>query len=226
MITETHQKQNTEINSQIKKQFDNFIIENGHPCVMAQTMFREDRVDMHVYENFGSAETAGLILNDLRGYTGEYDFNNNEFYTFIAVFNDDRKMSEKEYETLLWKQLQHLHNKDEQPWDKTVSANPEDDNFSFSALGHAFYIIGLHPNSSRKARQAPYPAMVFNLHSQFEQLREAGTYKQVRETIRQRDIEFEGSINPMLDDFGDRSEARQYSGRKVDESWKCPFHHK
>ncbi|HKJ80258.1 MAG TPA: guanitoxin biosynthesis heme-dependent pre-guanitoxin N-hydroxylase GntA, partial [Prolixibacteraceae bacterium] len=115
---------------------------------------------------------------------------------------------------------------DDQPWDETVSADCTDDNFSFSVLNHAFYIIGLHPNSSRKARRSPYPAMVFNLHWQFEQLREMGTYKQVKETIRQRDIEFEGSINPMLDDFGDRSEARQYSGRAVDDSWKCPFHHK
>ena len=27
----------------------------------------------------------------------------------------------------------------------------------------------------------------------------------------------------MLTDFGERSEAPQYSGRKVDASWRCPF---
>jgi len=214
------------MDNKIRKQFDKFIIENGHPCVMAQTMFRESRVDIHVYDNFGSEKTALNILDDLRNYIDNYDFTTNDFYTFIAVFNDKREMSEKKFEQLLWSQLQHLHEADDQPWDQSVSANPEDVNFSFSVLNHAFYIIGLHPNSSRKARQAPYPAMVFNLHSQFEQLRETGTYKQVRETIRKRDIEFEGSINPMLDDFGDRSEARQYSGRAVDDSWECPFHHK
>ena len=25
-------------------------------------------------------------------------------------------------------------------------------------------------------------------------------------------------------DFGNNSEAKQYSGRKVDKEWKCPFH--
>ena len=32
-----------------------------------------------------------------------------------------------------------------------------------------------------------------------------------------------GSINPMLARHGESSEARQYSGRVVDEDWKCPL---
>jgi uncharacterized protein len=27
----------------------------------------------------------------------------------------------------------------------------------------------------------------------------------------------------MLSDFGERSEARQYSGRAVEENWRAPF---
>jgi len=34
----------------------------------------------------------------------------------------------------------------------------------------------------------------------------------------------QGSLNPNLADFGERSEARQYSGREVEEHWRCPFH--
>jgi len=41
--------------------------------------------------------------------------------------------------------------------------------------------------------------------------------------IRDREVAQTGSINPMLNDFGDRSEARQYSGRAVDSDWECPF---
>lgn len=226
MITAARKKQKTSADEKTKKAFDDFIIENGHPCVMAQTMFREDKGDMHVYDNFGSERTASKILDDLRNYVDNYDFSSNDFYTYIAVFNHEQEMDEQQFEHLLWKQLQHLHEADDRPWDKSVSTDPENENFSFSLLDQAFYIIGLHPGSSRKARQAPYPAMVFNLHWQFEQLRKMGVYKQVRDTIRERDIEFEGSINPMLDDFGDRSEARQYSGRQVGDDWKCPFHHK
>ncbi|MBA3796937.1 MAG: YqcI/YcgG family protein, partial [Chloroflexi bacterium] len=39
----------------------------------------------------------------------------------------------------------------------------------------------------------------------------------------QREVALQGSINPMLSDFGTRSEARQYAGREVDEEWRCPF---
>ena len=52
-----------------------------------------------------------------------------------------------------------------------------------------------------------------------------GTYKRVRNTIRKRDKKLQGNINPMLEDFGATSEAKQYSGRKVSEKWECPFKH-
>ncbi len=226
MISDIIKTQSITKDKLIRKEFYNFIVNNDHPCVMAQTMFRDKKADFHVYNHFGSSETAAKILDDLQIYLNNYDFSTNDFYTFIAVFDDNPKMSEEQFEKILWKQLQHLHEVDNLPWDTTVNPDPENDNFSFSLLNQAFYIIGLHPNSSRKARQAPYPAMVFNLHWQFEQLRKMGVYHQVRNTIRRRDIVFEGSVNPMVQDFGDSSEARQYSGREVDDSWKCPFHSK
>jgi FPC/CPF motif-containing protein YcgG len=65
--------------------------------------------------------------------------------------------------------------------------------------------------------------MIFNLHAQFEQLREAGKYEGMREKIMVRDEALAGSRNPMLARHGEASEARQYSGRQVDESWQCPF---
>ena len=41
---------------------------------------------------------------------------------------------------------------------------------------------------------------------------------------RARDLALQGSINPNLADFGTAPETRQYSGRKVEAGWKCPFH--
>ena len=45
----------------------------------------------------------------------------------------------------------------------------------------------------------------------------------MRNAVRKRDIQLQGAINPVLDSFGNASEARQYSGRAVDGDWKCPF---
>jgi FPC/CPF motif-containing protein YcgG len=45
----------------------------------------------------------------------------------------------------------------------------------------------------------------------------------MREKILERDESLAGSRNPMLARHGEASEARQYSGRRVDDRWKCPF---
>lgn len=210
-------------NSSSEKDFNHFILDKDHPCLMAQTVFSMDKVDFHEYDNFGSRETARAILKDLKKYIANYDFESNEFLTFLVAFRGRQNYSEEEFEQKLWEQLQHLHELDDAQWDKEVDLDPESKNFSFSLGGRAFYIVGMHPNSSRKARQAPYPAIAFNLHWQFEKLREMGTYYTVRDKIRERDTELQGGINPMLEDFGEDSEARQYSGRKVGDDWKCPF---
>ena len=65
---------------------------------------------------------------------------------------------------------------------------------------------------------------MFNLHDQFEQLRQQGRYERMRSKIIERDLAFAGSVNPMLARHGTVSEARQYSGRNVAEAdWVCPF---
>lgn len=228
MITATDRNIKSRINNsnndnKIKAQFEDFVVGKNHPCVMAQTVFSMDKVDFHVYENFGSMNTANKILQDLKRYIANYDFESKEFFTFLAVFKGRKEYSEKQFEALLWSQLNLLHEVDTAPWDKAVSKDPEHKDFSFSLGGKAFYMVGLHPNSSRMARQSPYPAIAFNLHWQFEKLREMGTYNVVRDKIRERDIALQGNINPILEDFGENSEARQYSGRNVGKEWKCPF---
>ena len=69
----------------------------------------------------------------------------------------------------------------------------------------------------------PLPVLVFNLHEQFESLREEGGFERMRDTIRRRDEELQGSINPMVSDHGETSEARQYSGRRLGKAWEAPF---
>jgi uncharacterized protein len=210
----------------IKGEYENFILDKDHPCLMAKTVFTMDQVEMKAYSDFGSVATARAILEDLKNYIESYDFESNDFKTYMAVFPDAPKFSEIAFEKMLWKQLENLHKVDDKDWDPEVSEDPADQNFSFSLAGKAFYIVGLHPGASRIARQSPYATLTFNLHWQFEKLREMGSYTTVRDKIRDRDIALQGHMNPMLEDFGSSSEAKQYSGREVGKEWKCPFHHK
>ncbi len=213
----------SEPDRQMESQFEDFILVQDHPCVMAQSVFTQKQVDFHVYEELGTETSAQQILKDIKNYLGNYDFSSNDFFTFVAAFKNSETFSEKEFEKLLWQQLQYIHEADQADWDPEVNPDKESKNFSFSIAGQAFYMVGMHPGSSRMARQSPFPVLVFNLHWQFEKLREMGAYDNVRNKIRERDFELQGSNNPMLEDFGEKSEARQYSGRAVEEAWKCPF---
>ena len=133
-------------------------------------------------------------------------------------------MDEAEWERVVWEQLQSLHEIDRTDWDATVSSDPTDSNFSFSFAGTGFFVVGLHQGASRLSRQFAWPTMVFNVHGQFERLREEGHFERMQSTIRARDLKLQGSLNPNLSDFGKQSEAKQYSGRPVEKEWKCPFH--
>jgi FPC/CPF motif-containing protein YcgG len=144
-----------------------------------------------------------------------------------VLFRGPRTLSEKEFEQVLWQRMQSLTDKDVwhgQRHDRSVSPDPTNPHFSLSFAGEAFFAIGLHPKASRPARRFTVPAIVFNLHDQFEEMRKTDKYTKLHNTIMERDLRFAGSYNPMIQAFGHGSEARQYSGRVVDEAWQCPFH--
>ena len=206
--------------------FNKFIIENDHPCVMAKTVFSSEKYVLRSYSNFGSVLSARKILKDLRDYLSTLEVMGDGYYSFIAVFDDDLILNEFQFEVLLWEQLQKIHDIDDSSWDSDVSNEPKDKAFSFSILGQAFYIVGMHPNSSRAARKSPKITLIFNLHSQFERLKEKKVYNRVKKIIRERDKVKNGSVNPMMLDFGEKSEASQYSGREVGDDWSCPFNSK
>jgi uncharacterized protein len=200
-----------------------FILDD-HPCVMAQSIVADDSLTVADYGLMNTSETYEKLLEDLKAYLKMVNDDNMKFLTFIATFDQELFETELAFEEALWKLLYNLHKIDPLPWDVTTDPDTKSSKFSYSLLQTSFYIVGMHPESSRHARSAPFPMVVFNLHSQFEMLRNAGRYTRVRDLIRKRDKAYQGSINPMLEDFGENSEARQYSGRKVDENWKCPYH--
>lgn len=208
----------------IENEYKSFILNDDHPCIMAKTLFKMEKYHLKVYDSMEEISVLQKMVQDVTDYVDQYNFQRNSFESFIAVFPTNAFNDEISFEKALWKTLQTLSNLDSAEWDQKVSDDPEDLNFSFSLGGKAFYIVGLHPKSSRIARQSPYPTLVFNLHHQFDKLREIGTYHAVRDTIRKNDAKLQGHINPVLRDFGDDSETKQYSGRQVEANWKCPFH--
>ena len=206
--------------------FVDFIGASDFPCVGAKAALNRDGIRFVVARDFGSAWDDLRILPGLLDLAKRYSADPVPFQSLVVLFESGAPVDEEAFETQLWARLQSLTDKDEwlgQPADPRVAHDPDDPHFAMSFGGEAFFVVGLHPKSSRPARRFETPAMVFNLHDQFERLREAGRYDKLRGTILDRDLKLAGTPNPMLSQHGTKSAARQYSGRAVDEGWQCPF---
>lgn len=206
--------------------FRAFIRQPDFSCIGAKSALAKDQLRIVVARDIGSAWDDLRILPELHEFARAYREDRRLFQSFVVLFEGPDELTEDQFERHLWDRVQSLSDKDGwlgQDYDRRVSPDPDHPHFSLSFGGEAFFVVGLHPGASRLARRFERPALVFNLHDQFERLREEGQYVRLRETILTRDMALNGTANPMLAKFGETSEARQYSGRAVDAEWRCPF---
>ncbi len=214
---------------QLTEDFEHFIRDEAFPCVGAKAALTRGNLRVVACNSIDSAWDDVRIHEELLAWAHRHEDDPGLFRSLAFIFARSSALSEAAFERVLWARLQSLADKDAwlgQPYDCRVSADPDDPHFSLSFGGQAFFVVGLHPHASRPARRFAYPAIVFNLHDQFEQLRAEGRYEKLRATIIARDVRVAGSANPMLARHGEKSEAAQYSGRVVTEDWVCPFHDK
>jgi hypothetical protein len=202
-----------ELASHVHKQVRERILANGFPCLGARSAFKRRTYRFGCYGPLASGGASEALADDLCRFVAEQGTLPGLFTSFIASFDSPEAIDEQCFETLLWRQLQMIHDLDLSTWDPSVSADSQDPHFSFSFGGMAFYVVGMHAASSRLARRLAWPSLIFNPHHQFEQLRRVGQYDRLKAVIRVRDLHLQGSINPNTIDHGVASEAMQYSGR-------------
>jgi uncharacterized protein len=204
------------------------VLSEQFSCDGGKAALRRGTYAFGFYASLLSPGSLSGLASDLYTFVTDVTTAEAQFTTFIASFEGPHPASEEDFERTLWRSLQHLHDLDHpfDEWAPTVSADPEDPEFSFSFAGTAFFVVGLHAASSRAARRFAWPTLVFNPRQQFDDLRASGRYSRFKQVIRRAEVVLQGSTNPMLSDHGSQSEARQYSGRDVDADWRCPFHAK
>ena len=210
----------------LPERFEAFVKEREFPCVGAKSAVARRQMEFVVGRDITSAWDDLDIYWGLLQFAKRYREDPKLFQSFVVLFEGPETISEEAFEQALWARVQSLSDKDAwhgQAYDARVSPDPDSPHFSLSFGGEAFFVVGLHPQASRPARRFETPALVFNLHDQFERLRAENRYEGLRESIIERDIAIAGDANPMLARHGEMSEARQYSGRLVDETWTCPF---
>ncbi len=208
------------------ERFHAFIRDRAFPCIGAKSALAKSQMRVLVARDIASAWNDLPIHAELHAFAQRYKADPKLFQSFAVIFEGPGDLDEEAFERHLWERVQSLTDKDAwrgAPIDPRVDDTPDSPHFSLSFGGEAFFVVGLHPAASRTARRFERPAMVFNLHDQFEQLRAGDLYEKLRQTILARDEVLDGSINPMLARHGEVSEARQYSGRLVDDDWRCPL---
>ncbi|GJE01813.1 guanitoxin biosynthesis heme-dependent pre-guanitoxin N-hydroxylase GntA [Methylobacterium isbiliense] len=213
----------------LAERFRNFIRQQPFPCVGAKAALGRGGLRIVVARDIASDRDDDRIYPALLAFIARYREEPALFRSFAVVFEGEDPLPEEAFETHLWARVQALSDHDSRVglhYDPRVQSDPGNPHFSLSLGGEGFFVVGLHPGASRPARRFATPALVFNLHQQFEQLRAEGRYDTLRRTILARDLAWAGSPNPMLASHGQVSAARQYSGRVVDEGWTCPFHRK
>ncbi len=213
------------INNQlILEEYIDFLTKRDFPCVAARAAAEREQVKGFIATHMACPRHDEEILKFLYDFIDRYREMPTPFQSAAVIFNNP-VASEEEFERLFWQRLQALADLDANvyKYDNRVNADPRSVEFSFSLKEEAFFIIGLHPMSSRPSRRFKYPALVFNPHAAFSSLRQANTYDKMKNIVRKRDMAYSGSINPMLDDFGNSSEVYQYTGKKYNNSWECPL---
>ena len=209
--------------------FTKFIRSDQYPCVAGRIAFVKKSFCFGLYSRMGDHQSAFNVWTDLVRfirYQNAQWRNGNIFTTFVAIFQGTEVNDEDEFHDLLWKHLQIMHNIDHEKkstWPSHIPQNVLDPHFSFVIAGRPFFLVGLHPNSSRKGRTYHEHAIVFNSKYQFDKLREYGIMQDIFAITRGRDLKFNGSINPNLIPLDDYSAALQYSGKELTTTSKLNF---
>ncbi|MEX2334961.1 MAG: guanitoxin biosynthesis heme-dependent pre-guanitoxin N-hydroxylase GntA [Pseudohongiella sp.] len=216
-------------NPDLGDSFLQFIGSDTYPCVGARFALTRDAIETHEFGVLGDPSNDQVIFDGLSRFVTRIESiadDDDAVHSYVAIFAGPIDMTERHFESSLWTQLWRLHTLDVRAGylpAEDVSNDTNSPQFSLSLAGHPFFLIGLHPHASRLARQFTHPVLVFNSHRQFNKLKADGRFEKMQTATRSRDIELQGSLNPNLAEYGDESEARQYSGREVELNWQCPF---
>lgn len=208
----------------INEYFD-FLNEREFPCVAAKAALTRDHIRGFVASHMACPANDTAVLHFMYDFVDRYRSSCESYHSAAVIFRAPENTNEESFDALLWERLKALSILDKANYthDNRVDANPEAPNYSYSLKSEAFFVVGLHPGSERRSRRFKYPTLIFNPHAEFEKLRKLNRYEKLKRVVRKRDVIFSGSVNPILDDFGNSSEVSQYSGKRHGNEWKCPL---
>ncbi len=106
----------------LEAEFASFVAAPTFPCLGAKAAFNAGSYLVSVYDQLASDRSSKALATGLEDFTRSEIRRTNEYATFAAIFRQPRSLDEKDFERLLWLQLQKLHQIDatRYTWDPSV----------------------------------------------------------------------------------------------------------
>ena len=209
----------------IEREYKEFLDDKNFPCIGAKAALAKNNIKCVVLSHMACPAQDTEALQFIYSFVDGYRSSSDMYHSAAVIFKEPMNIDENTFDQLLWQRLNALSALDKKVFqhDTRVDSDPASARYSFSLKGEAFFIVGLHAASSRRARRFRYPSLIFNPHAEFEKLRASNRFIKMREVVRKRDVAYSGSVNPMLSDFNTASEVYQYSGKQYTSDWICPL---
>ncbi|MFE1776737.1 guanitoxin biosynthesis heme-dependent pre-guanitoxin N-hydroxylase GntA [Streptomyces sp. NPDC059008] len=215
----------TERHAAVRTELERFLQTPEFSCLGARAALKRGTITHRHYRRMGEPASARDNHRDLVAYVEEVrpQLSDQSFRTFVATFDEPGTVDELVYEGLIWQHLQLMHDIDSRTYglDAGASSDPDRANFGFHTGGHAFFVVGMHPGSSRASRRFSASAIAFNSLAQFMLLGEK--FYSMQDAIRRREERRNGSVNPSFTVYEYAQPARHFSGRFTEADWKCPY---
>jgi FPC/CPF motif-containing protein YcgG len=197
-------------------QFRELMLGGSYPCLGAMSAVRRGEYRLRRHPPLGSVAAVARCTADLTALIRDFPVTTRPVAILVAVFAGPADMDEAAFESRVWTQLDGIRQLGGAPSPHLAGRDEDDPAFGFG--DRDFFVVGLSPAASRRARRFPWPTLVFNALTHSAQLQRQGLYDRMRDRIRARDLRLQGSLNPNLE----RSSVAQFSGRDVGDGWWCP----
>lgn len=210
----------------MKDELTKFIESSSFPCIMAKSVLNTGIIEFQEINDLYDSNETRKVLEKMYSFIRKFKNNEGKLASFILFVKNPVYKNFTHFEKAFWSFLVKLNSLDKKKFehDSRVASDPHNANFGFSIMEEAFFLLALHPESERRARRFKTPAIVFNPHEQFENLRRRGVFHKIKNLIRRKDQILQGFSNPMLTDFGEKTEVFQYLGKKYSPRAAVPLH--
>ncbi len=155
------------------------LLRSDRPCRVASRSITRDEYCLGLYEHFGEGRNGKALESDLLWFADEVKRGRSPRLTMWAIFPNAEMWDDNDFDHALVRELTSV----------TTSSALQPSWASGGTLrvgDTSFFVVGMHPQSTKDSRRFPWTALVFNVFDQVDWLEREGVYAWIREAPQSR----------------------------------------